>query len=114
MEPNKKFIIETDSEKGDCVIIAKCNYHKQLAYLEENVKGGGWWDYSEDGKTWILKGSSEQFGKASLEDLLNCFKNKNVYSNKTLSYPIYDMYEFRYDDYTYWIDLKTGERIEKP
>lgn len=31
MDAFPKFIIETDDQKGDCLIVAKCTYHKQLA-----------------------------------------------------------------------------------
>lgn len=36
-----KFIIETDDELGDCLIISKCTYHKELVTDHTKVKGGG-------------------------------------------------------------------------
>ena len=43
MDVFPKFIIETDNQEGDCLIIAKCTYHKQLATDISKVKGGGMW-----------------------------------------------------------------------
>jgi hypothetical protein len=89
-----KFIIETDSEQGDCLIIAKCTYHKQLAYVVKNVKGGGWWTLKDN--IFILSGESHDFGKAKLEDIKNCVQNKKVFTNYTLSNNLTNKYTFQY------------------
>ena len=45
MDSFPKFIIETDDEIGDCLIIAKCTYHHELAIDKTKVKGGGVVDF---------------------------------------------------------------------
>lgn len=41
MEVYNKFIIENDETLGDCLILGRVTYHKQLAYDESKVKSGG-------------------------------------------------------------------------
>lgn len=89
-----KFIIETDDELGDCLIIAKCTYHKQLITDSTKVKGGGWW--SKEGNTITLYGSSQELGPAKLEDIKSVIKNKNVYTSRTLIRNISDDFKFMY------------------
>ena len=72
MDSFPKFIIETDDEIGDCLIISKCTYHHQLAIDKTKVKGGGWWTLKEN--VFVLYEKSEQFGRASLEDIKNVSK----------------------------------------
>jgi len=80
-----KFIIESVEGLGDCLIIAKCTFHKQLATIIDNVKGGGWFRFDAESKTFILYGESHDFGKATIEDITNCIKNDKVYRNSRLS-----------------------------
>lgn len=96
MDIFNKFIIET-IDGVDCLIIAKCTYHKQLADVFENVKGGGSWDFSENNSI-VLYGESESFGKAKFEDILNCIKNKQVYHDSMLIRNVSDKYTFQYKD----------------
>jgi hypothetical protein len=91
-----KFIIETTDELGDCLIISKCSYHKQLAYDISKIKSGGWWNLKDN--TFILKGESHEFGKAKLDDIKKCIENGNVFTNYTLTNSIVDKYNFKYDD----------------
>jgi len=42
MDVFPKFIIETDSEKGDCLSIARVTCHNQIVVDKTKVKGGGW------------------------------------------------------------------------
>jgi len=99
MDVFPKFIIETDDELGDCLIIAKCTYHKQLVTDKSKVKGGGWWKFNNDRTEIILHDSSHDFGYPKLEDIINCINNKNVYSSRALSRNISDQYKFNYDYY---------------
>jgi hypothetical protein len=97
MDVFPKFIIETDDELGDCLIIAKCTYHRELATDIKKVKGGGGWRLDEEGNRFTLYGESFDFGRAKIEDIKNCIKAGNVFSNPCLCYPITDKHEFYYD-----------------
>lgn len=99
-----KFIIETDDELGDCLIIAKCTYHKQLVTDEKKVKGGGWWRKEND--TFILFGDSSEFGAATIENIRTCIENKNVFTNSSLYRSIADEFCFSYDTRYEIIKLK--------
>jgi len=90
-----KFIIETDDDLGDCLILSKCTYHKDLVTDPTKVKGGGMF-ILKDG-TFTFYGTSQDFGPATLEDIQNCVDNNNVYTNPTCSYPITNGYKFFYD-----------------
>ena len=90
-----KFIIETDDEYGDCLIIARCTYHKELATDITKVKGGGIWFLKDN--TFILSGSSQDFGKADFEIIKSCVEKGNVFSNSSLSFPMTDKHDFSYD-----------------
>lgn len=95
MDVFAKFIIETDDDLGDCLIIAKCTYHNQLATDPTKVKGGGWWTFKDN--TYTLKGESHEFGKAKLDDIKKCIEAGNVFRNRCLAYPIVDEHKFAYD-----------------
>lgn len=110
MEVNRKFIIENYQELGDCLVIAKCDYHKDLVCDENSVKGGGWWRLDDD--TITLYGSSEQFGKAELDDILKCFVNNNVFNTPLLEYPITDDFYFIYDNGNERIKIKNMKTIK--
>lgn len=97
MDVFPKFIIETDDELGDCLIIAKCTYHKQLATDVSKVKGGGWWILKQESNTMILHGDSTDFGKATLQDIIKCIEKGNVYRNKSCQYSIVDNFNFSYN-----------------
>ena len=93
MDVFPKFIIETDNELGDCLIIAKCTYHKQLVTDTSKVKGGGWWKLNQETNTFILYGQSEDFGKATFENIKKCIESGNVYRNSSCI----NTYNFSYD-----------------
>lgn len=93
MDVFPKFIIEEDKE-GLFLVIAKCTYHKQLTDNKEAVKGGGWWNNEDN--LFTLHGESHDFGKARLEDITNCIKNKRVYSNKYQTHSLCDKFTFQY------------------
>lgn len=69
-----KFIVE-----GNCLIIAKCTYHKELVTDKEKVKGGGLWKWDREKKEITLYGSSFDFGRASTEDIKTCIEAGNVF-----------------------------------
>lgn len=74
MDTFPKFIVE-----GDCLILGKCTYHKQLATLFTEVKGGGWWRWDQEKNEIHLSGKSEDFGQASPDDIRACIKAGNVF-----------------------------------
>ena len=92
-----KFIIE-----GENLIIGKCQYHKQLATNENDVKGGGWYRY--DDKTFTFYGESHDFGKAKLEDIKECVKNNKVFTSASLKRNLKG-FKFKYDLQTEIIEL---------
>ena len=100
MDVFPKFIIETDPEEGDVLIIGKCTYHRQLSNDPAKVKGGGWWTLNQSvDKSFILFGSSEDFGKAKIELIADCIKRKKVFSSmKSFHRNFTDNYTFRYRD----------------
>lgn len=91
-----KFIIETDDELGDCLIISKCTYHKQLVINADKVKGGGWFDFDRENKTFTLYGDSHDFGEATLDNIIKCVNSGNVYSSPALYKAFSDDYKFKY------------------
>lgn len=100
----QKFIIETDNEFGDCLIIAKCTFHKQLVTNVNDVKGGGWWELDYNNKVFTLHGESHDFGKAELNDIAKCVQTNNVYNNVSLSRNLSNDFKFNYK-------IETGEII---
>ena len=97
MELYPKFIIETDDELGDCLIISKVVYHKHIATDITKVKGGGWFRYDSKTNTFTFHGESYDFGKATLENIKKCVEDGKVFTNKTLSRCIANKYNFAYD-----------------
>jgi hypothetical protein len=93
-----KFIIETDPEDGDCLIIGKCTYHKQLAYDTTQVKGGGWWRLSEDRKVFTLSMTSHEFGSVKLEQVWDCIIRCKVFTSYTKHNNISSEFTFKFID----------------
>jgi hypothetical protein len=96
MDIFRKFIIETDDQEGDCLIVAKCTYHKQLATDITKVKGGGWWILDEDDLIFTLSGDSHDFGRAKIEDIASCVQRKKVFSDATLLINLTSNFKFQY------------------
>lgn len=96
MDVFPKFIIETDDQEGDCIILAKCTYHKQLATDHSKVKGGGWWTLDRESSVFVLYGDSTDFGRARLEDIAHCVRNGKVFSSASLSRNLAVDFKFRY------------------
>lgn len=94
-----KFIIETDDELGDCLILSKCTYHKDLVINLDRVKGGGWFRMNHEAMTITFHGDSYDFGAASIEDIKACIENGNVYTNPYLTHSIVEKYKFLYDNH---------------
>lgn len=108
MDPFPKFIVETDDQEGDCLIVALCTYHRQIATDHSKVKGGGWWLLDREKNIYTLHGESEQFGRAKIEDIAKCVQNKKVFSSPTLLKNLTNKYKFQYRDYVgEIIDLET-------
>jgi hypothetical protein len=93
-----KFIIETDPEDGDCLIIGKCTYHKELAYDTTQVKGGGLWSLTEDRKVFTLSGYSYDFGPAKLEQVWDCIVRSKVFTSYTKGNNISSKFVFKFID----------------
>lgn len=96
MDVFPKFIIEKTDEHGNCLIIAKCTYHRQLAYDVNNVISGGWWTLDHDNLLFTLSGDSTDFGRATIKDIVDCIKRKKVFSSYSLTRNFTDKYKFQY------------------
>jgi hypothetical protein len=90
-----KFIIETDDELGDCLILSRCSFHKDLAIDITKVKGGGFWVLKDN--MFIFSGESHDFGRAKFEDIQNSVLKGNVYTNPYMTHSIVDKHNFGYD-----------------
>ena len=79
MDILNKFIIENDK-----IILGKVDIHSELMQTndKQNVKGGGFCLYDYERKTFILFGSSSEFGKAKIQDIKPIVFNDKVYATK--------------------------------
>jgi len=100
MDLQPKFIIEDNA-----LILGKVTFHKHLANDISKVRGGGWFVYHHDSKTFILHGESHQFGKARLEDIQKCVESGEVYTNKSKTHSIAKDFTFYYDKYSEKVKL---------
>jgi len=108
MDVFPKFIIETDDQEGDCLIVAKCTYHKQLATDISKVKGGGWWTLNRDDSIFTLYGDRDDFGRAKMEDIASCVQRKKVFSSSDLHINLTDNFKFQYrNEVDEIVDLET-------
>jgi len=105
MDVFPKFIIETDDQEGDCLIVAKCRYHRDLATDITKVKGGGWWSLDRDNYVFTLHGQSQDFGRAKLVDIASCVQRKKVFSSAALTRNFTDNFKFQYLN-------EVGERVD--
>ena len=70
-----KYIIQ-----NDILIIGKIIFHEDLVTDKTAViKGGGWYKYDHETKTFTFYKLSTQFGMAKLEDVKKCVENNKVY-----------------------------------
>jgi len=88
-----RFIIE-----GNILIMAKCDFHKNLATNKDNVKGGGFFRYDSDKDAFILSGTSHDFGRAELKDIKACIDSGSVYGNVRQTRKM-DNHKFFYDNH---------------
>jgi len=93
-----KFIIETDDELGNCIIISKCTFHKDLATDKDKVKGGGFFNYNSKNNTFTFSGESHDFGRASLEDIQKAVDEDKVFTNPYLTRSIAKKHKFFYNN----------------
>lgn len=90
-----KFIIETYDELGDCLILSKCTYHKELVTDPTKVKGGGWFRIKDE--TLTFYGDSHDLGAAKMNDIKHCVENDKIFTNPYLTHSIATKYKFFYD-----------------
>lgn len=95
----EKFIVETDDEIGNYLIIGKCQFHRELAHDVAKIKGGGDWRRNEEKTEIVLSGESYEFKSVPFEILKDCIKNKKVFTNWSLSNNITDNYDFYWKDF---------------
>ena len=93
-----KFIIETYDQQGDCMILGKCTFHKEMAADLTKIKGGGWWELDRDKSLFTLYGDSYDFGKAKIRDIANCVQRKRVFSNRRMYRNYTVEFTFQYRD----------------
>lgn len=86
-----KFIIE-----DGILILSKVTYHNELVEDEEKVQGGGWFRYDSDNKTFILNGSSHEYGTARIEDIKKAIKDDKVYTGVYAGNSIAKEFKFVY------------------
>jgi hypothetical protein len=64
------------------LIIAKCQYHRDLLFNDkDSIIGGGWWQLNNQNNTFTLYGSSEEFGFVSKHIVENCIKLEKVFTS---------------------------------
>ena len=86
-----KFIIE-----DDMLILSKVIFHRELVTDKKLVKGGGWFRYDSESKTFSFYGESCDFGRAELSDVIKCFENKKIYTNQIIEDDISEKFKFTY------------------
>ncbi len=95
-----KFIIEDGK-----LILSHVTYHNNLVSDKSKVKGGGGFQYED--KIFTLFGESYEFGRASIEDIRDAIKNKQVFSDEYLLDNISEQFTFKYrTDWGKIIDLQ--------
>jgi len=100
-----KYIIETDDELGNCLILSKCSFHHELVTDKEKVHGGGWYKVDLEKKIFTFYGDSHDFGQASLEDVKKAVEEDKVFTNPYLTHSIAKDFKFKYDTGSELIDL---------
>lgn len=103
MDVFNKFIIETDDELGDCLILGRVTYHKQLSFNKEKVKSGGWWREKNGRITFF--GESHEFGRATQKQVTDAVMNNKVFTSYLLEHPINDKYKFSFDRQSEIVEL---------
>jgi len=75
--PVNKYIVE-----DDCIVMAKCDYHKQLVIDNTKVQGGGMFTLDTKKKTIIFYGDSYKFGGVDKEDMQRAVNDKKIYMGR--------------------------------
>ena len=96
-----KFVIEDGK-----LTFSKVTYHNQLVIEKGNVKGGGWYSFKNETKTYILSGDSHEFGRADLDDIKRCIDNKMVFPRMFTDRNISDDFNFMYNNGVETITIK--------
>lgn len=96
MDKFPKYIIEIDDELGLCLIMGKVDFHKRLALDKTMVRGGGWFTYNDEDKSFTFWGDSSDFGRASLENVKAAVENDKVFTNRYLTHSIAKDFKFYY------------------
>ena len=111
MELYPKFIIFEGN-----LIISKVKYHKDilgntfnLETDKHKVKGGGWFTFNNTTNTFTFSKDSQDFGRASLEDVKKAVDEGRVFTNVYLTNNIADIHNFAYNTECEIIPLKTLE-----
>lgn len=87
-----KFIIEDGN-----LIISKCKFHNQLVKDTTKVRGGGWFKYADEDKSFTLYGDSYEFGAAKIEDIKKAIDDGQVYLNSRRTREISGKHIFKYN-----------------
>lgn len=98
-----KFIIETDDDLGDCLILSKVTYHRQIAVDFNKVKGGGWFKFNPVNNSFTFFGKSEQFGEAEFNLIKECVDRDRVFDGPHLCRPL--------SKYLFYYETQSGELI---
>tara|TARA_R110000851_G_scaffold172952_4_gene319237 strand:+ start:923 stop:1222 length:300 start_codon:yes stop_codon:yes gene_type:complete len=69
---------------GDNLIMVKCKFHRELTADINNVKGGGFFGFSNGLNGFIFSGSSHQFGSVTFEDIKRCVSLGNIYTSVSM------------------------------
>jgi len=97
MALNSKFVVlKIDGELH--LILGKCVFHRELAGNEKWVISGGWWELDTSSKVITFYGKSDQFGRASFDEVQECITNKNVFGDRGRTRNLMDEFSFEYRD----------------
>lgn len=93
---NPKFIIA-----DGWLIYAYCTFHKDLSGNVKDVISGGWFKYDIDNSTINFYGSSDLYGKATLEQILSCIEKEQIGQRKGKSL-LFKLEKIFYEDKEIW------------
>ena len=112
MDVYNKFIIATEPELGDYMVVSKCTFHKQLAADGNPVKGGGWYTIDNQKKTITFSGESHDFGRAEVSDIIECILADRVYRDK-YQFKHLPGWTFFYDFESYLLQLPNERHVQE-
>jgi len=91
MELLPRYIVE-----DDFIMLGEVAYQGHLATDKTKVKGGGNYLFDKTKNAFIFYGTSVEFGKASLEDVMNCVANGAVFSEKSKLLSVGNSFDYYY------------------